>query len=196
MIKKNTLIVILSIVVLIFGISLVVFESDVLEDKKEKESNKTEITNKEEATVDKEEKNESSTEEKNESSTEEEKNNNDDNKEANDNEPSLDNSKNNDEELKSEKVPVIEIPNNSIVVNKKITIDNRCDITAQALEKIYEDNDYTYYLSTISSGCIYIKVNGNEYTLKKAINEKIVTVYELEENGFKFIKEERNFVTR
>lgn len=179
MIKKNTLIVLLSIVVLIFGISLVVFESDVLEAKKEKESNKTEITNKEETTVDKEE-----------------KNNNDDNKEANDNEPSLDNSKNNDEELKSEKVPFIEIPNNSIVVNKKITIDNRCNITAQAFEKIYEDNDYTYYLSTISSGCIYVKVNGNEYTLKKAINEKIVTVYELEENGFKFIKEERNFVTR
>lgn len=189
MIKKNTLIVILSVLVFIFGISLVVFESGVLESKNAKEANKTEISNKKEQEVDSEKKEE----EKVEPPTEElEKENNDDNEE----EKGLDNYENNKDEVKPEKEPVIEIPETSTIVNKKITIDNRCDITAQAFEKIYEDSNYTYYLSTISSGCIYVKINGNEYTLKKAINEKIVTVYELEENGFRFIKEERNIVSR
>lgn len=74
---------------------------------------------------------------------------------------------------------------------EEITIDNRCEITAQALEKIYEDEDYEYYLSSISSGCIYVTVNDSEYTLKEVIDKKVLTIQELEENGLKVYKEEK-----
>ena len=96
------------------------------------------------------------------------------------------------EEIKEEEFQDLEKPNTNL---KRIKVDNRCANTAQALELIYQDREYDYYLTSISSGCIYVTVNNKEYTLKNAITNNIVTVYDLEDNGFKFYKKEKNLVT-
>lgn len=193
MIKKNTMIIVLVVLISIMSIGLLItkekslskkqntnsnIKENINEDSKQEESKET-IPNQEESNITKDE-----------SKQEPVKGNNNSNLDTSSKEPNSNSSSdknNNDSNVSKEE---------TTIVVKKITIDNRCDITAQALEKIYQDNNYEYYLNTISSGCIYVNVNGVEYTLKNAIDKDIVTVYELEDNGFKFYKKERNLVSR
>lgn len=56
------------------------------------------------------------------------------------------------------------------------------DVCAEALEEIYNDGEYTYYLSCISSQH-YLIVRGSEvYSLQEALSKKLITPKELEKH--------------
>ena len=81
-----------------------------------------------------------------------------------------------------------------ITSKKKINIidespNSNC---ASAIEYYYEDTNYKYYFTCIKSGNIFVIVNGVKYNIKEVLNNKIVTIAELEEAGFSPLKEEKN----
>lgn len=87
------------------------------------------------------------------------------------------------------------IKDEDIAVSKdKITIIDESKDTActSAIEYYYEDNNYKYYFTCIKSGSIFVIVDGKKYNIKEALNNKVVTMAELESNGFKPLKEEKN----
>ena len=87
------------------------------------------------------------------------------------------------------------IKDEDIAVSKdKITIidESKDTACASAIEYYYEDNNYKYYFTCIKSGSIFVIVDGKKYNIKEALNNKVVTMAELESNGFKPLKEEKN----
>lgn len=82
------------------------------------------------------------------------------------------------------------------VMNKKITIRDTSPLTcAEAIEYYYEDSNYKYYFTCIKSHSIIVTVNGSEYNIKEALENKIVTMDELIKAGFKPLKESKNLVS-
>ena len=81
--------------------------------------------------------------------------------------------------------------------NSNIKIEDRqkgnC---AQAIEYYYQDNAYKYYFTCIKSNSIFVIKDGKEYTIKYALNNNIVTMQELIDNGFHPLKESRNLVDK
>mgnify|MGYP001771883351 CR=1 FL=1 len=68
---------------------------------------------------------------------------------------------------------------------KTITIEDRSNgECAMALEFYYQD----YYFTCIKSHNVIVTVNGKSYTIKEALNSKIVTMDELINVGFKPLK--------
>ena len=85
-----------------------------------------------------------------------------------------------------------------IIDNKKIILEDRTKGTncAQAIEYFYEDREYRYYFTCIKSNNMYVIVDKKEYKLVYALNNGIVTIQELEKNGYKFAKESKNLQDR
>lgn len=77
-----------------------------------------------------------------------------------------------------------------------ILIDKSNGTCAQAIEVFYEDAYYKYYFSCIKSHSMYVYKNGIEYRLVDALNKGIVTIKELEENGYSFPKISKNTVVK
>ena len=76
-------------------------------------------------------------------------------------------------------------PKGDIVNEKTITIEDRSNgECAMALEFYYQD----YYFTCIKSHNVIVTVNGKSYTIKEALNSKIVTMDELINVGFKPLK--------
>ena len=76
-------------------------------------------------------------------------------------------------------------PKEDIINEKTITIEDRSNgECAMALEFYYQD----YYFTCIKSHNVIVTVNGKSYTIKEAINNKIVTMDELISVGFKPLK--------
>ena len=76
-------------------------------------------------------------------------------------------------------------PKGDIVNEKTITIEDRSNgECAMALEFYYQD----YYFTCIKSYNVIVTVNGKSYTIKEALNNKIVTMDELINVGFKPLK--------
>lgn len=76
-------------------------------------------------------------------------------------------------------------PKEDIVNEKTITIEDRSNgECAMALEFYYQD----YYFTCIKSHNVIVIVNGKSYTIKEALNNKIVTMDELINVGFKPLK--------
>lgn len=76
-------------------------------------------------------------------------------------------------------------PKEDIVNEKTITIEDRSNgECAMALEFYYQD----YYFTCIKSHNVIVTVNGKSYTIKEALNSKIVTMDELINVGFKPLK--------
>lgn len=72
-----------------------------------------------------------------------------------------------------------------IVNNKEISIEDRTTgYCAQALDFYYQD----YYFTCIKSQNVFVIVNNNEFTISYALNNKIVTIDELIQIGFKPLK--------
>ena len=72
-----------------------------------------------------------------------------------------------------------------IINEKTITIEDRSNgECAMALEFYYQD----YYFTCIKSHNVIVTVNGKSYTIKEALNNKIVTMDELINVGFKPLK--------
>lgn len=92
--------------------------------------------------------------------------------------------------VKEEKTIIndIVIPKDSkedIINEKTITIEDRSNgECAMALEFYYQD----YYFTCIKSHNVIVTVNGKSYTIKEALNNKIVTMDELINVGFKPLK--------
>lgn len=76
-------------------------------------------------------------------------------------------------------------PKEDIINEKIITIEDRSNgECAMALEFYYQD----YYFTCIKSHNVIVTVNGKSYTIKEALNNKIVTMDELINVGFKPLK--------
>ena len=76
-------------------------------------------------------------------------------------------------------------PKGDIVNEKTITIEDRSNgECAMALEFYYQD----YYFTCIKSHNVIVTVNGKSYTIKEALNNKIVTMDELINVVFKPLK--------
>ena len=76
-------------------------------------------------------------------------------------------------------------PKEDIINEKTITIEDRSNgECAMALELYYQD----YYFTCIKSHNVIVTVNGKSYTIKEALNNKIVTMDELINVGFKPLK--------
>lgn len=67
---------------------------------------------------------------------------------------------------------------------------------AQAIEYYYQDNAYKYYFTCIKSNSVFVIKDGKEYTIKYALNNNVVTMQELIDNGFHPLKESRNLVDK
>lgn len=97
---------------------------------------------------------------------------------------------NNIDLVKEEKTIINDIvipqdPKEDIVNEKTITIEDRSNgECAMALEFYYQD----YYFTCIKSHNVIVTVNGKSYTIKEALNNKIVTMDELINVGFKPLK--------
>ena len=83
--------------------------------------------------------------------------------------------------------------NNIISKNKsKIEILDATYTCAQALEKFYEDDKYTYYFPCVKSNSVYVKFeNGNKMLLTSALESEKVTINELLDAGLEVIKKEK-----
>lgn len=124
-------------------------------------------------------------------------NNTDSNNSKNDND--TDNKSDNNKDDKNNNIindnPIIDttIDDNIINSNKRIIIiDKSSDNCPQAIEYYYEDNNYRYYFTCVISGSIFVKIDNQEYNIKYALNNKIVTMDELIEAGFKPLKKSKN----
>lgn len=92
---------------------------------------------------------------------------------------------------------VNKVSNSNIVGTRKISVVNKCSgYLTQQIDYFYEDNQYKYYFNSGMSSCTYVNVNGKEYPLRNALNQKIVTIQELEAVGFKCLKESKNLVEK
>ena len=94
------------------------------------------------------------------------------------------------EKVKEEKTIINDIvisqdSKEDIINEKTITIEDKSNgECAMALEFYYQD----YYFTCIKSHNVIVTVNGKSYTIKEALNNKIVTMDELINVGFKPLK--------
>lgn len=77
------------------------------------------------------------------------------------------------------------------------TILDMTGTCAQSLEKIYEDGEYEYFLSCQKSSTVYIRFdNGEIYTMKEALNKKLVTPDQIIKKKYNLIKEKKKIEGR
>ena len=122
------------------------------------------------------------------------KNDNDTDNKSDNNKDNKDNKNNkNNNIINDNQIIDTRIDDNIIGSNKRIIIiDKSSDNCPQAIEYYYEDNNYRYYFTCVISGSIFVKVDNQEYNIKYALNNKIVTMDELIEAGFKPLKKSKN----
>lgn len=107
-----------------------------------------------------------------------------------------DNNKSNiDKDLSNDKLIIEDNQNTNSNSNIKIE-DRQKGNCAQAIEYYYQDNAYKYYFTCIKSNSVFVIKDGKEYTIKYALNNNIVTMQELIDNGFHPLKESRNLVDK
>lgn len=107
-----------------------------------------------------------------------------------------DNNKSNiDKDLSNDKLIIEDNQNTNSNSNIKIE-DRQKGNCAQAIEYYYQDNTYKYYFTCIKSNSVFVIKDGKEYTIKYALNNNIVTMQELIDNGFHPLKESRNLVDK
>ena len=69
-------------------------------------------------------------------------------------------------------------------LKNNVHIVDTTDVCAEALEEIYRDDENIYYLPCIKSANITIKLaDGNEYPLRVALENELVTIAELRTLG-------------
>jgi hypothetical protein len=66
-------------------------------------------------------------------------------------------------------------------------VDKTGEVCGEALLYFYEDSEYKYYFSCLKN--IWVQVNGDEYEVSDALENKVVTIDELVAAGLKFSKE-------
>lgn len=79
--------------------------------------------------------------------------------------------------------------NRSLKKEEDYIIVDETEICADALEEIYRESGYTYYLSCIKSANMYLLYSdGNKVPLRVALNSGEVTIDELIQKGLKVYK--------
>ena len=82
---------------------------------------------------------------------------------------------------------------NIVLCNNNVEIMNIIDeseVCAEALEEIYKDDEYTYYLPCIKSEMIKVIYSDNtELTLKKAFENSRITISDLDKFNIQYYKE-------
>ena len=86
---------------------------------------------------------------------------------------------------------ILSVRNNKLE-KSKIEIIDATYSCAQVIEKFYEDDKYTYHFPCAKSSSTFVKFsNGKKMLVTKALDEKLVTIDELEKAGLKFYKYEK-----
>lgn len=81
---------------------------------------------------------------------------------------------------------------NKELSKNSIEIIDATYVCAEALEKFYEDSNYTYSFPCIQSDSIYVKFpNGNKMLVVDAIEQNKVTIEQLIKAGLKVYKEKK-----
>ncbi len=78
------------------------------------------------------------------------------------------------------------LSNSNSSKNREIEIKDTCSLDAvfpDAIETYYEDSKYICTFNQIKSSCYVVKVDGKEYSLKDALNNKVITIEEAMEKG-------------
>lgn len=86
--------------------------------------------------------------------------------------------------------------NSSALATGIIIRDISAGECAEAIEYYYEDNNYKYYFTCIKSHNIIVSVNGVDYNIKEALNNRIVTMNDLIQAGFRPLKKSKNLVVK
>ena len=112
-------------------------------------------------------------------------------KEKNSKPNTADTSSNTNEKKEESSNPSSSLLNSSSQENdtKKIQVVDRCDsVTAQVIDEYYQDDQYIYYFPSLQSGCVHVLVEEKDYTIKEALNSKVVTPEEIENTGYPLLK--------
>ena len=81
---------------------------------------------------------------------------------------------------------------NQYLAKNKIEIIDATYVCASALERFYEDDNYTYYFPCTQSSSVFVKFpNGTKMLVTKALEDKKVTIDELIKAGLKVQKVEK-----
>lgn len=132
-------------------------------------------------------------------------NNNSNNTTTKDTETKKDNNTVNDNNKTDTNKDVSKIDKDKLILKDNQNTNNNSNIKiedrqkgdcAQAIEYYYQDNAYKYYFTCIKSNSVFVIKDGKEYTIKYALNNNIVTMQELIDNGFRPLKESRNLVDK
>ena len=75
----------------------------------------------------------------------------------------------------------------------KVKIESKDETCIQVIQKVYEDEDYEYNVSTpcYASSVYIVYSNGEKYTMIEALNKKKVTPDELIEKGVSIFKNKK-----
>ena len=81
--------------------------------------------------------------------------------------------------------------NEKVETSNDFKIIDNTEICAEALEEIYRDDSYIYYLSCIKSDNIIIEFDDNtKYKLREVLENNILSIDELIDNGLEVYKDE------
>ncbi len=70
------------------------------------------------------------------------------------------------------------------------TLDDKDFACSQALEEIYQDDNYTYYFNCIKSNYVIVKYTDNtSETVKNALKKKRISIEDLDKYNIKYLKE-------
>ena len=87
---------------------------------------------------------------------------------------------------------ILNTASNSSIFGSKIEIIDATFSCGNSPEKFYSDDKYTYYFPCQQSNSVYVKyANGNKELVVTALENKNVTIKQLESAGLKFYKNEK-----
>ncbi len=89
-------------------------------------------------------------------------------------------------------IGIILVGKNRELRKNKIEIIDASYMCAEAIEKFYEDDKYTYSFPCIKSSSVFVKLpDGKKVLVVKALDEKLVTIDELINAGLEVYKKEK-----
>ena len=87
---------------------------------------------------------------------------------------------------------ILKTANNSSIFGNKIEIIDATFSCGNSPEEFYSDDKFTYYFPCKQSNSVYVKyANGNKELVVTALENKNVTIKQLESAGLKFYKNEK-----
>ena len=88
-------------------------------------------------------------------------------------------------------VGIFFLSENRKLSSNKLEIIDATYSCSQVKEKIYEDNQYKYYLPCKKSNSVFVKINNNKLLIKDALNSGTVKIGDAIKAGLDVIKEKK-----